>query len=231
MGSLSSKDNSLLVEFDFIIDLDFAMYKMFRKKYYMADFVDKKFLSLKDPKEVIFRLLNRPHINPIELIIPEENTTKMYFELMDNEENYEELLTYASAYDTFGLMITFLREASSVEIKVLCKNQLESDFIKKLNPKLDTIIIPNKKNTPLEYFSVLYLKYFVNSVLYPDINGKHIFIPSAKYNMEENKDMPNARMVQFLGDTNEIHLIDLYQKIKYRYPKKESEDNDEQQDV
>lgn len=217
-------DNELLVEFESLIDLDLAMYKFIKDKYSNSEYVDQEFINEKDERAIIYTLLNRKHINPLEIIMPGVETTNLYLDIMNN--HYEELLQYATAYDTFGLMITFLNNASSVSITVWCKSKLEEDFIKKLNPVLNTIIIPNRRDIVLSKYTVIYVKYIAYLAQYNKIEGKHIYIAAAKYNMEENKDMVSALCLLY-SDVNIFHLTDLYTKIKYRYLKKGKENNED----
>lgn len=217
-------DNEILVEFESLIDLDLAIYKFIKDKYSNSDYVDQKFINEKNERAVIYALLNRKHINPLEIIMPGLETTNLYKDILDN--HYEELLSYATAYDTFGLMITFLNNASSVGITVWCKSKLEQDFIKKLNPVLNTIIIPNRRDIVLSKYTVMYVKYLAYLVEYSTIAGKHIYIAAAKYNMEEDKDMVSSLCCLY-SDVNILHLIDLYTKIKYRYLKKKGNEKDE----
>lgn len=220
---VKGKDNSLLVEFEFVIDLDLAMFKFIRDNYYSSEYVYHEFLSVKDEREIIYNLLSRKHINPLEYIIPNKDTTQMYYELMNDDNNYSRLLSYATAYDTFGLMITFLKEASSVSIDILCKNQIEADFIKSLNPILNTVIYPSRFDVPLNLYTAIYTKYFYYMTNYNQVQGKHIYIPAAKYNMEEDRNCVNLRLTQLFSDVNEIHLIDLYRYVKYRFQNNEED--------
>lgn len=218
-------DNELLVEFESLIDLDLAMYRYIKDKYPNSEYIDQKFINEKDEKVIVQKLLNRKHINPLEIIMPGLETTNLYFDIMNN--HYEELLEYATAYDTFGLMITFLNNASSVSITVWCKSEIEERFIKKLNPILNTIIIPNRRDIVLSKYSVLYVKYIAYLAEYSSIEGKHIYIAAAKYNMEEDKDMVST-LCYLYADLNIFHLIDLYTNIKYRFLKKEgTQDNED----
>lgn len=217
-------DNELLVEFESLIDLDLAMYKFIKDKYSDSEYVDQKFINEADERAVIYALLNRKHINPLEIIMPGLETTNLYLDIMEN--HYEELLNYATAYDTFGLMITFLNNASSVKITIWCKSKIEEDFIKKLNPVLNTIVIPNRRDIVLSKYTVMYVKYIAYLAEYSEIKGKHIYIAAAKYNMDENKDMVNYLCCLY-SDVNIMHLIDLYTAIKYRYLKKKGNENNE----
>ena len=217
-------DNELLVEFESVIDLDLAMYKFIKDKYSDSEYVDQKFINEKDERAIIYALLNRKHINPLEIIMPELDTTNLYLDIMNN--HYEELLKYATAYDTFGLMIAFLNNASSVNITVWCKSKLEEDFIKSLNPCLNTIIVPNRKDIVLYKYTVMYVKYIAYLAEYSEIKGKHIYIAAAKYNMEEDKDLVST-LCYLYSDVNLFHMTDLYTTIKYRYLKKKGKENNE----
>lgn len=219
------RDNELLVEFESIIDLDLAMYKFIKDKYSNSEYVDQKIINEKDERVIIYSLLNRKHINPLEIIMPGLETTNLYFDIMNN--HYEELLEYATAYDTFGLMITFLNNASSIGITVWCKSKIEEEFIKKLNPILNTIVIPNRRDIVLSRYTVMYVKYIAYLAEYNSIQGKHIYIAAAKYNMEEDKDMVSSLCCLY-SDVNIFHLIDLYTMVKYRYlNKKGNQDNED----
>lgn len=213
--------NSILANFEFLVDLDLAMYRLIKDKYKDTPFVDKEFINEKDQNVVVYRLLNRQPINPLEIILPEYDTLSMYYELQD--KHYEELLSYATVYDTFPLLITFLNEASSIEITVRCKNKIEENFIKKLNKRLNTVIIPERKAVNLNDYSIIYEKYYANLIQYRNLDGKHIYIAAARFNMEPDQDYPNIVLSKLFSDVNIIHLMDLYQYVKFRYKIKEDE--------
>ena len=148
----------------------------------------------------------------------------MYYELMGDK--YIDLLRYVSIYDTFALMITFLKEASSVAIDVLCKSKVEAALIKALNSKLNTIVYKNKYEAPVQLYTAIYVKYFVNLNLYNDIQGKHIYIPAARYNMQDGQDSPDVNLVKIYSVNNEIHLIDMYKEVKFRFNRKDNNNAD-----
>jgi len=218
-----TRDNAILAEFEFVVDLDLAMYKLIRDNYSTSEYVDKKIISENDERNIIFKLLSRKHKNPLEVIMPDVDSGDLYNEIM--EEHYEELLSYAMAYDTFGLLVTMLNNASSLAIRILCKSKLEQSFIHMLNPKVATILEPNKKSLSLSDYTILYVKYITNLFEYGNIEGKHIYFAAAKFNMEEDSDMVSRNCCLF-GDVNELHLMDLYTKVKYRFPKKKGEEDE-----
>ena len=209
---MSKPYNRILVEFDFLIDLDLGLFKYIKAEYNNPDYVDQKIIKMNDEKQIIQMMLNRQCINPLEIIIPNEEVLDLYYDIMSNHMN--ELLQYAKASDLFGLMITFLNEASSLEITVLCKSKLESDFIKSLNDRLNTVIYANYKNAPINNYTILYIKYYPSVLEYNNIEGKHIYISNARYNMEPDSNMPTIAISGLIGDVNIVHMIDMYRDIK-----------------
>lgn len=213
---LKNKDNYILAEFEFVIDLDIAMYRYIKKRYSNLESISKKWMNI-DDITAKFNMLYRAHENPLEALFPSYDTSKLYNELLTNDEVYKDLLTYADTYDTFGLMITFLQEASSVDITILCRSKYEEHFIKSLNPILNTVI-QDKSQVDMSKYTVLYVKYITSLLQYPTIQGKHIFFANAKYNMEEDLDCININLLGLFCTSNELHLVDLYTKLKYRFP-------------
>ena len=204
--------NRILVEFDMLVDLDLAIFKYIKDKYNNPDYVDQNIIKMNDEKQIIQMMLNRQCINPLEILIPDEDVLDLYYDIINN--HMDELLKYAKASDLFGLMITFLNEASSLEITVLCKSKLESDFIKSLNDRLNTVIYANYKNAPINNYTILYIKYYPSVLEYNNIEGKHIYISNARYNMEPDSNMPTIAISGLIGDVNIVHMIDMYRDIK-----------------
>ena len=204
--------NRILVEFDMLIDLDLAIFKYIKDKYNNPNYVDQNIIKMHDERQIIQMMLNRQCINPLEILIPDMEVLELYHDIMNN--HMDELLQYAKASDLFGLMITFLREASSLEITVLCKSQLESDFIKSLNNRLNTVVYKNYKNVTVNTYTILYIKFYPSVLEYNTIEGKHIYISNARYNMEPDSNMPTIAISGLVGDVNIIHMIDMYKDIK-----------------
>ena len=222
LHKINGKDNSLLVEFEFVVDLDLAMYRYV--KHHIMDFdgwkVDTSLLNTGNMNFVIDKLLNRKHINPLELIFPENDVTDLYYELMG--EKYNELIKYATIYDTFGLMVTFLQQASSVNIDILCKNELEKAYIQAHNSNLNCMIA-DRSQVNLNNYSGIYTKYLYYIVLYKGVDKKHIYIPMARYNLDPELNCPNIDLTKKYGFNNEIHMIDMYRFVKFDHKMSQEE--------
>lgn len=219
------KDNSLLVEFEFVVDLDLAMLKFIRENYGDSDMVNKRLINLKSSYVARRIMLNRKHINPLELLLPGQDSTQLYFDLINDKKNLYNLLMYAVAYDTFGLMVTYLKHASSVELEILCRNEVEEAFIKYLNPEMPTIVRSSRFDINLSKYTALYLKYFAYATNYVGLDGKNLYIAAAKFNMEEDSDNTNIELTHIYSQTNVIHLMDLDRRAKFRFTEEHTEDD------
>lgn len=217
---------SLLVDFDFIFDFDFAIFKYIKDNYSESKYVNKQLISLKYDVQVVYALINRKNINPLKLILPKVNSKQLYAGLMnDNEEN---LLAYNTLYDSFFLMISYFNLVSSpIEITILCRNELESKYVKERNSKFKTIIQPNKSKINISQYNIIYSKYYSDVIAYKELTGKYIYISSARYNYDDNGGLKSELL--FYADLNIIKLMDLYTNIIYEsdMQKRERENNND----
>lgn len=219
-----NKDNSLLVDFEMVVDLDLAMFKLIREKYNNPEYVDQAFIHMNDEKEIIRRLMYRKHINPLEIIMPNVDSTKLYNQF--RYDKLDELLQYANATDIFGLMITLIKEASSVDITILCENKLEEEFLHKLNHNINIYgiktIVKEPANVITKLYSAIYIKYLSKLFLFKKPQGCYIYLANAGYNI--GKDFKNADLLLYYIDINIIKCVDLYRSINYQY--KEGDKNE-----
>ena len=221
------KYNNLLVEFEFLIDLDIAIYRMLKEES-NSSLLNKDIFSLKNEYNVIERFLYREHINPLEILLKADpdDVLDLYNNLITKD--LDKLLKYAVAYETFALMITYLNNASSISITVLCENELQEQFIKKLNNRLYTIVVPSRDMINLDDYNIIYTKYFANILGYGSFGGKHIYIANAAYNFEKDFYIPSLEISALYTDVNTVHSMDLYRNIKYIWkPVKEIKENED----
>ena len=78
------KYNNILVEFDFLIDLDLAMFKLIKAEYNNPDYVNQKLIRMSNECDIIKMMIERQPINPLELLIPEIDTLSLYLDIMEN---------------------------------------------------------------------------------------------------------------------------------------------------
>lgn len=215
--------NELLVEFEFVVDLDLALFRLFKKKYANSPYVNNEIISLNDEYKVIDKMINRVNENPLTLLTPDIDSDKLYYELTVDHE--KKLLKYATPYDSLFLMNSYLANSSSVSIDVLCNNQLEAEYIRKYSKKINTIINPDKSTVDISKYSIIHIKYISNIKKYVGVEGKYIYASSARYNYNQELNMIDPIIAVAYGDINIIKLMDLYTQVKYVIRKEEGKDD------
>lgn len=206
-------DNELLVDFDIIVDLDLAMYRLIRSKYKDAPYVNKEVISLDSEYDAIHTLLNRESVNPLEVIMPNYDTSKLYKKLISDKKT---LLRYAKPSDVMYLLNTFTINASSISITIHCNDSDELDYFIAISKVLNmhyTIITGDRKNIDLSGFTSIYAKNLIDLIKFNNLEGKNLYIANTAYNSVNIKD--NAKTISLLANANEIKLIDMYKDAKY----------------
>lgn len=208
INSKLSKDNVLLVDFDFVIDMDIAILRYVLSKFTGSNLIDEEMLEV-DDDDLKYCLLCRPNRNPLDVIFKSGiKTNEIYHNIL--EKNYVDIMTnYADRYDTFGLLYTFIEQASSVDIYIRCDTQEQSDLIKKIDKQMDTVISSRDK-IDLNKYSVVYEKYLEDILKYNYIEGKHIYTAKAEF----NKPFMLGPAFNKYAECNLIHFMDLYVNIK-----------------
>ena len=216
----------ILVNFDFIVDLDIAMIKYIINQFEPNPHIDKSILDLEDD-ELKYRLINRESINPLTLLFPNDDVDDLYFELLDEDRVYF-LYDYAQVYDTYLLLNTLVNNGTNMNIIIHCNHEYEKECIKFLNEHTGSsfkTLTCKFEDIKTEKYDVFYVKYFAQLGRYRNMEGKHIYLANARYNMEKGKDVPILSFSMIFGDINLIHTMDLYKKIKMDYIEEHEEIN------
>lgn len=205
-------DNEIFVDFDIMIDIDMAIYKLIRKKYKNNDYVDKKIISLKSEYDAIYLMINRKELNPLSVLMPNFDTSKLYKSLFTNKND---LLSFAKPTDIFYLMNTFKNNASSVNITVHCNDEIEYNYFNDISKMIGSkykVICSSKEETSLKEYTVIYIKNFVDLVKFKDLDAKNVYIANTLYNTFDM--LKNIEMLKTISNSNEIRTIDMYKKVK-----------------
>lgn len=203
----------VIAEFEFVMDLDFAMYSMIKAKYKDSSLVDRRLMNLTKDEDIRSMLIQRYNINLLSRLIPNTDTEKLYRDILDNHE--EELLMYTQPYDSFRLLITFMKRATSIkDVTILCRNQAEEELVKKYDNDFLTVI-SSKEELDTSKYDVFCIKDFSELIRYKRMEGKCIYVAAAAYNFQKSTKLLNPEMVVLFSDINEIKLMDLYLNPKF----------------
>jgi hypothetical protein len=215
-------DNELLVEYNFLVNYDIAMFRYVKSKFSNSPYVDKSIISMEDDTEINKLFLYRKQINPLTVIMPEVDSDPVYKTLLETQDDM--LRYFSTLYDTFYLLNTFLDNASSVSITVRCDTEDQKQYLLHLGCRSNVIVEPDRKKIDLSQFTAIYLKYYMDAIKYGHIEGKHIYIANAKFNFEHDKNAINIPLSVLYADLNHIKLMDLFTKIKYFYTYEKEEE-------
>lgn len=208
-------DNEVLVDFDIMIDLDMAIYKYIRKKYKNNKNVYQEIISLKSEYDAIFTMINRQDLNPLSLLIKNNNDSidKLYNSIIKNSKN--DLLFLAKPTDILYLMNTFRDNASSINITVHCNDDKELEYFNNISKLMNLnykIICSSKQETSVKDFTAIYIKNFIDIQYLKDLKAKNIYIANTLYNIYSM--INNIDLAKEISVSNKIRTIDMYTKVK-----------------
>ena len=223
--------NNILAEFDCIVDINYGILRLIQIKYNNSDYIKQHILDA-DDYTLKCILLERKEYNPLYIALKDDyrdNAESLYNEIINNE--YNEVLKYSYGNALFGLMNVYINTEGAINVTVLCKNETQEQYIKKLNKNMKVIISEYKDIDTSEYDSY-FVEYYPNILKYGEstIAGKSIFIPSYGYNLEDmliaDNEVPLIHISGIIGDVNKIYIVSPFSD--FETPADEMvEDNDE----
>lgn len=202
MGEIKYTTSNLL-EFETVMDLDFAIAKLMIEKYKNSKYMKVTSYSSENALKNI--LLFRKEINPVTAIIEDDYLDSADELLEEFKEKYmDEILSEAKPTDVFRYVKT-LDQAEGIIISTIdCKNQQQKQLINKIDSSVRTCI----NETDISVYSCLFIKDIKDIIKYKNLGGKYIFILNCAYNMDENFMLKPGIMVA--AGYNKIRTIDPY---------------------
>ena len=219
------KDNAILASFDSVIDIDLALWRYIKDKYGTSKYIDKDMINIDDEDIIKFILMDRREKNPLSILLQGYDTEKMYNDIITNDKMFNNILNnYSSPYDTLKLFNTFMENASSLEVDIICKDKEQEKILRKYTSPKIGIIVDTIHNITINNYSIIQVKFFSDLINYPQFEGRHIWIPNALYNMQKNMNTIDLTLMQLFGNINQVHLIDLYRDVKWFFTTKSNDE-------
>lgn len=207
----------ILVEFECIMDVDFAIYTLIKYKYNKKPGVFYDYLMDSEDSKFIKTIMNIRHeINPLTTLLTEEyldEADNLYTQMVKTD--YQTILNICEANDVFALMETYVKTDDIISVTVLCKDQSQVDIIEKLDSsKRFKTIISERSKVNLSKFDTIWVGKFIHILEFDgkQLSGKHIYTLRAKYNLEPNKvtEIPKLDISIYVGKLNKIYLVSPY---------------------
>lgn len=208
---------NILVDFECIMDIDYAIYTLIKYKYNKKPgvFYDL-YMESEDTDFIKSLMLTRYDLNPLTAILSTEyieEADSLYKQIL--EADYKTILDIAEAYDTFALMETYIRANDIISVNVLCKDQAQADIIKKLDSSNNfKIIISERNKVNLSKFDAIWVGKYAHILRFnlEQVRGKYIYTLRAKYNLEPGKvtEIPKLEVSVYIAKLNKVFLVTPY---------------------
>lgn len=211
----------ILMNFSLICDIRTAVIKYLISKYIGtgARYFDMDTITCTD-NTLYNMIVSSPSINPVSLLLKErfkKSADNIYNETI--EKNYEDILNIAKPTQILKLESISHQalDGTVIDIHVNCKNDLEKEYIKNLDPKVK--IEDNITDLGDTYGSMFI--YDINELdLIKGLPGKYIYFANIRANYS-NDDLEPLPVVKFLSKHCFMQTVDIYSGITLYTPHKE----------
>ena len=132
------------------------------------------------------------------------------------ENHYEEILNLSTQTAMFDIIRRSNSLGDSVKFDIICKNQLEKDFIisrfKKYNVTPSVKVVPNISEYDVNHYGSIYVKDIYDLLLFSQFEGKNAIIGNYKFNCEDGLALVPKKEItaKMLLLSNVIKMIDVY---------------------
>lgn len=209
-----------IFDFQILCDIDLGLYRLIKRDYYDRNVFDNNLFDTKDERFIKTLLLSRKNFNPLIIfckknIMSDEELDDLYEQFLNEE--YENIIALSSPTSLFDVATISNGIKNVVNITVLCKNQIEVNWINKNNKKLKCII-SDYKDFSIDKFDTIYIKYIYHLLLMDQesIYMKNIIIPRYFFNLENVSrkiEMPIMEVAQNYYKINRFITVDVYKDI------------------
>lgn len=193
--------SNILFYFESIVDIDLGFIRFIRKNFKNSRYMDQDILKNNDEMFYKSLLVSRTNPNPLSTIINpiyKDSIDSLYNEIL--EASYDEILDMTSPLAIFPIFINSIK-SGFLNVSILCKNEHEKQYIKKMLPeeKSFNILFRNDTKVNLDLFNCIYMKDF-SDILATRLLTKDVFVLGYRYNLESNEDR-----VLKLDILNQVH--------------------------
>lgn len=200
-----------LIEYEVIMDVDLAIVKAILEKIQNKAIYNPIVLRCHNSINPIKNLLLfRRDKNPLSVILSSKYKDSCGTILKELEDKYSEMIVKnTSPNDIFFYVNLMEMNSQYISNTILCKTKSQEEKIKKLIPTITTTLDPHQD---MKNYDCLFVKYADNFFNYTGLQGKHLYLYNAAFNLGEKYELPET--VVLLSKTNKIRTIDPYKTLR-----------------
>lgn len=222
-----------LFDFQIICDIDLGLYRLIKRDYYDRSVFDNYLFDSNDEDFIKTMLLVRKDINPLSIFckkdkLSEEEKENIYQEFLDTE--YDNILNLSTPTTIMKIASISNNTNNIVNVKILCRNKKEVEWVKKYNRKLKCII-DKYEDLDISKYDTIYIKDINNLLLFKQepIIEKNIIFANYVFNLEDQSgklEVPKLNVVENYYRTNKFIAIGTYKDIYMPVSEMEDLEND-----
>lgn len=187
---LGNFSQTILVEFDMMVDTEYGLIRLLRDKYCSEEFFFKDILNLEE-KLLKGVLMERTMFNPLQVAFKDESKID-YMDSFYNqfiEREYEEILKRSCLTNITNLVKMGIDTEGVVKFDIVCRNKMQRDYMTHIMsdclPSLFNIVLDTDEIFDAEKYSALFVKDIRNLVRYKNLHGKVIYLANMNYNLDQ----------------------------------------------
>lgn len=205
--------NSVLITFDSVVNTDFGIIKTLQKDYNNPKFYIPDILNNEDDFIRYSTIMNHNN-NIVSYYLNDENQDKAdSIRNMLLDDQYEKVLENSEPTGVFTVANQFRNTGNgAIRVTILCKNELEQQYIKSLDRDMSTLIEDiTEVNTSL--YDSFYMRDINNAIKLKNLKAKNLFVLVYRFNFEDEFKTLLRPITALVGDINEFYTIDVYSEL------------------
>jgi hypothetical protein len=197
---------SNLLTFESVVDIELGMINFMIAKYKRSAYFKQFIVNASSENVKKNFLLAREEKNPLTVLLNDSALDSADDLLKEVEEKYmEEVLQYSKPNDILRFAKTLDSSDGIIKCFVSCKNELQKQYINKLDSSI--MVVMNETN--MATYDTLFLKYVEDIVHYKNLGGKYIFLSNYAHNIDSETGLPK-KIILVASGYNKIRTIDPY---------------------
>lgn len=201
--------NNVLMPFNCLINTDFGIIKVLKEKYNNPEFMES-FLVENDDNFYRLSTVINDNENIVNYYLKSNHLDKAdQIRKLLLEKEYENILEHSEKTGIFTLTKEYkIAGEGAIHPIVLCKNELEQQYIKRLDNTMPTTIDDLYK-IDLSVYDSIFLRDIVSAIGLK-LTAKNIFVLNYRFNFEDEYKTLLKSVTSLVSDVNIFYNVDVY---------------------